>query len=152
MTFDLWSDCFEKLALLSDLTPGWPQLIPTWPLTPEVHCIWSKVLTSKFGCPRALLSNLTSGGPLHDLWPQKCIIFQSGVLPTKFGGHWAFLEQFDCWMTFELWWGHFEKLTTNLGSLFPTTLPIFSSMCWSTTKRITGHTNKHTNLEFFSID
>ena len=25
--------------------------------------------------------------PLHDLWPQQCIMLWSAVLPTKFGGH-----------------------------------------------------------------
>ena len=32
----------------------------------------------------------------------------------------SFLKHFDLWMTFDLWLGHFEKFTTNLG-LFPTT-------------------------------
>ena len=41
------------------------------------------------------LSNLTSGWPQltpHNLWSQQCINFQSGVLPTKFGSHRAFLS------------------------------------------------------------
>ena len=29
--------------------------------------------------------------PLHDLWPHHCTILRSGVLPTKFGFHTAFL-------------------------------------------------------------
>ena len=31
--------------------------------------------------------------PLHDLWPQQCIMLWSGVLPTKFGGHRALLSK-----------------------------------------------------------
>ena len=30
--------------------------------------------------------------PLHDLWPQQCITLWSVILPTKFGGHRAFLS------------------------------------------------------------
>ena len=30
--------------------------------------------------------------PLHDFWPQQCIMLWSGVLPTKFGGHRALLN------------------------------------------------------------
>ena len=30
--------------------------------------------------------------PLHDLWPQQCIMFWSGILLTKFGGHRALLS------------------------------------------------------------
>ena len=30
--------------------------------------------------------------PLHDLWPQQCITLWSEILPTKFGGHRAFLS------------------------------------------------------------
>ena len=53
---------------------------------------------------------------MRDLRPQQCITLRSGVFPTKFGSHWAFLRQVDLWMTFDLWSGRFEKLTTNLGA------------------------------------
>ena len=42
------------------------------------------------------------GLPQRDFWPQQCITLWSGVLPTKFGSHKAFLRQFDLWMTFDL--------------------------------------------------
>ena len=51
-----------------------------------------------------------SGWSLCDLWPQQTTTLLSGVLLTKFGSHRAFLRQIDLWMTFELWWNHFENM------------------------------------------
>ena len=106
---DLWPQQFIMLgsgvlpikfgghrALLSELTPNWPQLTPIWPLTP------SNVLCSGQGF---FLANLVAIGhclanwplfdpswPLHDLWPQQCVTLWSDILTTKFGGHRAFLS------------------------------------------------------------
>ena len=127
----------------------WPVVEPSWPL----HDIWphqcttlrSGVLPTKLGCHRVFLSNLIPidpTWPLHDLWPHHCttlwplydlrpkeyIIFRSEVLPIKFGSQRAFLKQFDFQMTFDLWSRHLEKLTTNLGGLFPTTYQV-SARC-----------------------
>ena len=150
-------------AFMSNLTPGWP-LHDLWPQ--QCITLQSRILPTKFSYHRAFLSNLTlvdpcmtfdpinalhfgqgfllanlvaighswaiwplldSSWPLHDLWPQECITLQSGILPTKF--------------TIWLLDGHFQKLTTNLGGPFPTTLSSIGSMRRSTTKRIAGHTN-----------
>ena len=45
-------------------------------------------------------------------WPltQQCTTLWSGLLPTKFGSHRVFPRQLDLWMTFDLWWGHFENM------------------------------------------
>ena len=64
----------------------------------------------------------------------------------KFGTHMAFLRQNDLWMTFDLWWGHFEKLLLNLMGPHPTTLPSFGSMRWSTAKCI--HVSGQTKFFF----
>ena len=82
---------------LSHLTPGWPRLTPTWPLTPALHY--------KLNCHRAFTSHLIHGWPwLTSAWPltQQCLTFRSEVLPTKSGGFRAFLRQLDLWMTFDL--------------------------------------------------
>ena len=61
--------------------------------------------------------------PLHDFWPQQCTTLWSEVLFTKFGSHRAFLRQIDPWMTFDLWWGRFESMPTNLVGPSPTPMP-----------------------------
>ena len=63
---------------------------------------------------------------LHDCWPHQCITLQSGVLPTKFGGHRAFLRQFDLWMTFDLWYSPFKNMLSNLMGPSSTPKPTFS--------------------------
>ena len=82
-------------ALLSKLTPTWPQLTPIPHSTPAMHYSMVRVLPTKFGGHRVLPSKLTpddSSWPLHDLWPQQRIMLWSGILPTKFGGHRTFLS------------------------------------------------------------
>ena len=57
-------------ALLSKLSPTWPQLASIWPSTPAMIKLWSGILTIKFGGHRALLSKLTPIWPqLASLWP-----------------------------------------------------------------------------------
>ena len=57
-------------ALLSKLTPTWPQLTPSWPLIPAMQYAWSGILPTKFGGHRAFLSNLAPGWPQMTLaWP-----------------------------------------------------------------------------------
>ena len=93
------------------------------------------------------------GWPLHDLRPQQCITLWSGVLPTKFGNHRAFLRQIDLWMTFDLCSGHLENMLLSLGGPAPIPMPSFSPTPGSTTKRIAGHTHTHTHtyrLHYFS--
>ena len=104
---------------LSNLTSGWPKLTPAWPLTPVMHYTLFRGSSCQSGSHRALLSNFTSGWPqvtLNDLWSQWCITLWSGVLPTKFGSHRAFLKQLDLCMTSDLWWGHFETMPSKLGA------------------------------------
>ena len=48
-------------AFLINLTPGWPQLTPTWSLTPAIHYTLITVLPTKFGGCRAFLMQF-------DLW------------------------------------------------------------------------------------
>ena len=50
---------------------------------------------------------LTPSWPLYELWPKKCWTLQSGVFPTKFGGHKVFLKELDLWMTIDLWCDRF---------------------------------------------
>ena len=69
-----------------------------------------------------------------------------GVL-TKFGSHRAFLRQIDPWMTFDLRWGRFENMPTNLVGPSPTPMPSFSSVSQSMVKRIAGHTHTHTDFD-----
>ena len=87
------------------------------------------------------------GWPMHDLWPQQCITPWLGLLPIKFGSHWVFLRQLDLWMTFDLWWGHFQNMLLSLRGLFPIPMPNFSPISRSMTKRIAGHTHI---LHYFS--
>ena len=71
----LWSGVlptkFDGLrTLLSKLIPTWPQLTPTWPLTPIMHYALVRGSSTKFGGHRALLSNLTPTWPqLTPTWP-----------------------------------------------------------------------------------
>ena len=129
-------------AFLSNLTSSWP-LHDLWPH--QSNKFLPRVLPIKFGCHRAFLSILTPDWQPYMTWPQECITLWSGALPAKFGDHRSFVKQFDLWVTFDLWSGGFEKLTTNLGGPFPTTLSSFSSMHWSTKKRIAGQTQKLTD-------
>ena len=131
-----------------------PWMTSAWPSTPPMHYHSGQGFFPPkmvaIGYSWTIWPLVDPRWPLHDLPPQQCITLRSGVLPTKFGSHRTFLRQIDLWMTFDLWSGRFEKLTTNLGGPYPTTLPSFSSMRRSTTKRIAGQTNK---LGFFiSID
>ena len=104
---------------------------------------------------QAIWPCVDSGWPLHDLWPQQCIILWSGVPLTKFGSHRAFLKQLDLWMTFNLWWGHFKNTFLSLKGLSPIPLPIFSPISRSMTKCIARHTHTpthphpHTHLSVF---
>ena len=78
------------------IDPTWPQLTPSWPLTPAMHYALSGILPTKFGGHRSFLSNwplVDPSWPLHDLWPQQCIMLWSGILATKFGGHKALLSK-----------------------------------------------------------
>ena len=71
----LWSGIIDTKigghrAFLSKLTPTWPQLTATWPLTQQCITIWPGVLSAKFGGHRASLSNLTPTWPqLTPTWP-----------------------------------------------------------------------------------
>ena len=131
---------------LSNLTPSLPWLTSAWPLTPAMR-YFRQVSSYQIWWPyRAFLSNLTLSWPqLTATWPLtlECITLWSEVLPIKLGGHREFLKQFDPWMTFEIWRGRFEQLTTNLESPFPTTQSSF--MRQSTTKCIAGQAHKQMN-------
>ena len=89
-------------TFLSNLTPGWPQLIPhdLWLL--QYNTIWAWVPLTTFGCHMVFLSNLIPGWhwlSLHDFWPHQCTTLRSRVLSTKSGGHRTFLRQFKPWLT-----------------------------------------------------
>ena len=149
----------------------WPWIIPKqfdlW-LTPADPCMTFDATNALHPGQGFFLPNLVAIGhswaiwplvdpalPLRDPRPQQCITLLSRVFPTKFGSHRAFLRQIDLWMTFDLWSGRFEKLTTNLGGPCPTPMPSFSSIRQSTTKCIAGHTktrgNKSKQWTHFSI-
>ena len=102
MTFDppcitLWSGVlatkFGGREYLRNLTCGRPQMTPAWPLTPAMSYNLISRSSYQIWWPCDILSNLTSGWPLHDLWPQQRIRLWSGILPTKFGGHRALLSK-----------------------------------------------------------
>ena len=92
-------------AFLSNMTSGWPRLTPSWPLTSAIHY----TLVRGFFLPnfvvRAFVRNLIYGWPswpLHDLRLQQCITLWTGILPTKFGSHRAFLHNLTSgwpWLT-----------------------------------------------------
>ena len=113
VTLWLWilSTKFGSLrAFLSNLSPGWPLRDP-WPQ--QCTMLWSGVLLTKFGTFRKQIELwLTFAWPLT---PAVSYALVWGLLPTKFGGHWAFLRQLDLWMTFDLCWGGFENMLSNLG-------------------------------------
>ena len=54
----------------------------------------------------------------HGLWPQQCINFWSGVLPTKFGSHRAFLSNLTpvdaSWPLHDLWPHHCTTLRSGV--------------------------------------
>ena len=107
--------------LSSKFTPTWPQLTPVWPLTPAMHYalvrssfhqICSAALATfnglvHFYTYRAFLRNLTSDLPqLTPAWPLTPAMstLWSGDLPTKFGGHRAFLCNLTPgWPLHDLW-------------------------------------------------
>ena len=111
----------QNLVAIGHFWAIWPLVDPRWPLLdrwPQQYItLWPGVLSTKSGGHRAFLSNLTSGWPLHDFQPQQCITLWSGVLSTKFGCRMAFLRQIDLRMTFDLWWGCFENMLSNLGAI-----------------------------------
>ena len=86
----------SHVAFLSNFTSSWPQLT----------CKTIDLINALHSGLGSFLPNLVATGhfwgmwplfdpswPLHDLWPQQCITFWSGVLPTKFGGHRALLSK-----------------------------------------------------------
>ena len=83
--------------LLSKLTPTWPQLIPSWLLTPAMHYTLVRDSSNQiwwpYGISKPIWPLVDPKWPLHDLWPKKFIKLGSGVLPTKFGGHRALLSE-----------------------------------------------------------
>ena len=71
-----------------------PNLVAIGHLHEPSNALWSGVPCTKFGSHRECLCNLTSvdpGWPLHDLWPQQCIILWSGIRSTRCVSHRAFL-------------------------------------------------------------
>ena len=96
-------------ALLSKLTPTWPQLDPNMTFDPNNALCFgqgffppNEVAIEHF---LAIWLLVDPRWPLHDLWPQQCTALWSGVLLTKFGSHRAFVRQIDPWMTFNPKWG-----------------------------------------------
>ena len=74
---------------------NWPLLDPRWPLhdlwpSNACHCVQGFFPPNWWSLGKLTL--LDPSWPLHDLWPQQCITLWSGILPTKFGGHRAFLS------------------------------------------------------------
>ena len=132
------------MAFLINLTYNWPQLTPAWPFTSAEHYTLVRSST-KFGSHRANSSAscpwFTPSWPLYDFWPEQCIILWSGVLPTKFGDHMAFLMQVD------LFWDNLWPLVGSLqkyalGPQGPVSyhMSSFSSIPQRTTKRIAIYT------------
>ena len=77
---------------------------------------------------------MTPGWPqLTPAWPltQQCITLWSGVLPTKFGSHRAFVRHLDLWMTFV---GVTVKLCSYDSGHTPYPMPSFSSVPQCMTK------------------
>ena len=70
----------------------------------------------------AIWSLLALADPLYDLWPKHCTSLQSGVLPTKFGSHRAFLNNLTpCWPLYDLWP---QKCSTVMGSFYQIWWPL----------------------------
>ena len=81
---------------------------------------------------------------LHDLLPQQCITFWSGVLLTKVGSHRAFLRQINPGMIFDPRWSRFENMPINLMGPFFTPMLTFRSIIQSMTKCIADRAYIHT--------
>ena len=130
-------------AFLRNMILGWPRLTPGWPLTPALHFSQGFFLPNlvAIGHSWAICPLVDPGCPLYDLWPQHCTSLWSGVLPTKFGSHWAFLKQLD------LWSGHFENMLSNLMSPSPTPVPSFSLIPQSRKKYIAVRTYTPTYIQ-----
>ena len=83
-------------AFLRNMTSGWPWLTPAWPLTPAVSNTFirgsSYQIWWPYGISKQFWPLVDPDWPLHELWPQQYITLWSGVLPTKFDGHRAFLS------------------------------------------------------------
>ena len=79
-------------AFLRNLTSGWPWLTRAWPLTLAIHYALVMGPSHQIWWPQGIVKQLDPSWPLHDLWPQQCITLWSVILPTKFGGHRAFLS------------------------------------------------------------
>ena len=84
-------------ALLSKLTPDWPQLTLSWPLTPAMHYTLVRDSSHQIWWPQGISKQfdpwLTLDDPCMIFGPQRCITLWSGVLPIKFGGHRALLSR-----------------------------------------------------------
>ena len=96
-------------AFVIKLTPTWPQLTPSWPLTPAMHYALVRGSSHQVWWPQGIANQidpylipvdpymtfdpsiaLCSG---QDPCPEHCIMLWTGVLPTKFGGHRALLSK-----------------------------------------------------------
>ena len=76
-----------------------PLVEPSWPcktFDPSMHytLVWGPFYQfwRLQGIFKEFDPQVDPGWPVHDLWPQQCITLWSGILPTKFGGHRAFLS------------------------------------------------------------
>ena len=117
--YDFWSSnashniqwfFLPNLVVLCHLWAIWPLVDLNWPQ----HDLWSQQcinhtlvrVSIKSGNHRDFMKYLTSDWPwlkfLHDLELQQCVMLNSGVLPTKFCSHRAFLRELNLWMTLDL--------------------------------------------------
>ena len=105
----LWSEVGGHREFLRNLPSGWPRLTPVWPLTPAMSytlirgssCqIWWPYSISKLFVPY-----LTPADPFMTFDPSQCITLWSYILPTKYGGHGAFLTLTltPGWPLYNLW-------------------------------------------------
>ena len=93
-------------------------------LTPSMHytLVWgpfyqSLVATGHF---KGIWPLVDLGWPVHDLWPQQYITLWSWVLPTKFGGHRAFLSNLTL---VDPWWPLHDLWPQQCITLWPGVLP-----------------------------
>ena len=133
-------------AILSYLTPGWPQLTPAWPWTPinALHYTSVKGSSYRIWRPEGISAQFDLWWPwLTRALPLTPAMHYTSLRGSSYQIWWPLGTSMTTWPLDDLWhWlVHFKKLTTNLGGTFPTTLPSFNSMHQSTTKRIAGHTD-----------
>ena len=123
----LWSSVLSTQfgglrAFLSNLTSGWPQLTPAWPLIPSMYHTPVRVLPTKFGSHWEFLNNFTPcWSRITSAWPSIPAMHYTSVRDSSnqigTGGH-MIISKVD-WPLDDIWplVGSLVNLNTYLGPI-----------------------------------